>query len=200
MNKQQFLEELKNALGNLAEEDIKQSLDFYSEMIDDKIEDGLSEDAAVAEIGDVNKISAQIISEIPLSKIIKEKVSPKRKLSVLEIVLLILGAPIWGSLLITAISVLFALYIVMWSLVVSLWAVEVSLMAAAFSGVVAPVIFIIRGYALPALALFGVGLFSIGLSIFMLFGCIAATKGMAVLTKKIVLWIKMLFVKKEGAK
>ena len=32
MNKQQFLEELKNALGNLAEEDIKQSLDFYSEM------------------------------------------------------------------------------------------------------------------------------------------------------------------------
>ena len=200
MNKQQFLEELKNALGNLAEEDIKQSLDFYSEMIDDKIEDGLSEDAAVAEIGDVNKISAQIISEIPLSKIIKEKVSPKRKLSVLEIVLLILGAPIWGSLLITAISVLFALYIVMWSLVVSLWAVEVSLMAAAFSGVVAPVIFIIRGYTLPALALFGVGLFSIGLSIFMLFGCIAATKGMAVLTKKIVLWIKMLFVKKEGAK
>ncbi len=200
MNKQQFLEELKNALGNLAEEDIKQSLDFYSEMIDDKIEDGLSEDAAVAEIGDVNKISAQIISEIPLSKIIKEKVAPKRKLSVLEIVLLILGAPIWGSLLITAISVLFALYIVMWSLVVSLWAVEVSLMAAAFSGVVAPVIFIIRGYTLPALALFGVGLFSIGLSIFMLFGCIAATKGMAVLTKKIVLWIKMLFVKKEGAK
>lgn len=200
MNKQQFLEELKNALGNLAEEDIKQSLDFYSEMIDDKIEDGLSEDAAVAEIGDVNKISAQIISEIPLSKIIKEKVSPKRKLSVLEIVLLILGAPIWASLLITAISVLFALYIVTWSLVVSLWAVEVSLMAAAFSGVVAPVIFIIRGYTLPALALFGVGLFSIGLSIFMLFGCIAATKGMAVLTKKIVLWIKMLFVKKEGAK
>lgn len=200
MNKQQFLEELKNALGNLAEEDIKQSLDFYSEMIDDKIEDGLSEDAAVAEIGDVNKISAQIISEIPLSKIIKEKVSPKRKLSVLEIVLLILGAPIWGSLLITAISVLFALYIVMWSLVASLWAVEVSLMAAAFSGVVAPVIFIIRGYTLPALALFSVGLFSIGLSIFMLFGCIAATKGMAVLTKKIVLWIKMLFVKKEGAK
>lgn len=200
MNKQQFLEELKNALGNLAEEDIKQSLDFYSEMIDDKIEDGLSEDAAVVEIGDVNKISAQIISEIPLSKIIKEKVSPKRKLSVLEIVLLILGAPIWASLLITAISVLFALYIVMWSLVVSLWAVEVSLMAAAFSGVVAPVIFIIRGYTLPALALFGVGLFSIGLSIFMLFGCIAATKGMAVLTKKIVLWIKMLFVKKEGAK
>lgn len=200
MNKQQFLEELKNALGNLAEEDIKQSLDFYSEMIDDKIEDGLSEDAAVAEIGDVNRISAQIISEIPLSKIIKEKVSPKRKLSVLEIVLLILGAPIWGSLLITAISVLFALYIVMWSLVVSLWAVEVSLMAAAFSGVVAPVVFIIRGYTLPALALFGVGLFSIGLSIFMLFGCIAATKGMAVLTKKIVLWIKMLFVKKEGAK
>ena len=200
MNKQQFLEELKNALGNLAEEDIKQSLDFYSEMIDDKIEDGLSEDAAVAEIGDVNKISAQIISEIPLSKIIKEKVSPKRKLSVLEIVLLILGAPIWGSLLITAISVLFALYIVMWSLVVSLWAVEVSLMAAAFSGVVAPVIFIIRGYTLPALALFGAGLFSIGLSIFTLFGCIAATKGMAVLTKKNVLWIKMLFVKKEGAK
>lgn len=200
MNKQQFLENLKNALGNLPEEDINQSLDFYSEMIDDRIEDGLSQEAAVAEIGDVNKIAAQIISEIPLSKIIKKKASPKRKLSVFEIVLLILGAPIWASLLIAAVSVLFVFYAVMWSMVVTLWAVEVSLMAVAFSGVVAPIVFIIRGYTLPALAVFGAGLFSIGLSIFMFFGCTAATKGMAMLTKKIVLWIKMLFVKKEGTK
>ena len=200
MNKQQFLENLKNALGNLPEEDINQSLDFYSEMIDDRIEDGLSQEAAVSEIGDVNKIAAQIISEIPLSKIIKKKASPKRKLSVFEIVLLILGAPIWASLLIAAVSVLFAFYAVMWSMVVTLWAVEVSLMAVAFSGVVAPIVFIIRGYTLPALAVFGAGLFSIGLSIFMFFGCTAATKGMAMLTKKIVLWIKMLFVKKEGTK
>lgn len=200
MNKQQFLDQLKKSLGNLPDSDINKSLDYYSEMIDDRVEDGLSEEEAVVEMGDVGQIASQIISEIPLSKIIKEKALPKRKLSVLEIVLLILGAPIWVSLLAAAVVVLISAYIVIWSLVVSLWAVEIAIIATAFSGIVAPIVFVCRGYVLSGLALFGIGLFCIGLSIVVLFGCKAATKGTVALTRKIILWIKMLFVKKEGAK
>ena len=49
MSKTEFLTELKKALEGLPEEDIEKSLEYYSEMIDDRIEDGLSEEEAVAE-------------------------------------------------------------------------------------------------------------------------------------------------------
>mgnify|MGYP003303956627 CR=1 FL=1 len=74
MNKEQFLIELASALAGLPEDDIEKSLEFYSEMIDDRIEEGLTEEEAVAEIGSIDEIRAQIIKDIPLPKIIKEKV------------------------------------------------------------------------------------------------------------------------------
>ena len=43
MNKEQFLIELASALAGLPEEDIEKSLEFYSEMIDDRIENGMTE-------------------------------------------------------------------------------------------------------------------------------------------------------------
>ena len=47
MKKQEFLDLLKNRLWALPERDIQQSLDYYKEMIDDRMEDGLSEEDAV---------------------------------------------------------------------------------------------------------------------------------------------------------
>ena len=40
MTKTEFLEQLKNSLTGLSEEDIKKSVDYYEEMIDDRMEDG----------------------------------------------------------------------------------------------------------------------------------------------------------------
>ena len=50
MNKQEFLYELKGKLWALSEEEKKSSLEYYTEMIDDRMEDGLSEEEAVAAI------------------------------------------------------------------------------------------------------------------------------------------------------
>ena len=46
MNKQEFLYELKGKLWALSEEEKKSSLEYYTEMIDDRMEDGLSEEEA----------------------------------------------------------------------------------------------------------------------------------------------------------
>lgn len=97
MNKQEFLAELRKGLHGLPQNDIEERLTFYNEMIDDRMEEGLTEDAAVSEIGTVNEVISQIVTETPLSKIVKEKVRPKRTLRVWEIVLLALGSPIWLS-------------------------------------------------------------------------------------------------------
>ena len=71
MNKQEFITKLKSMLTDLPENEIKERIDFYSEMIDDRIEDGLTEEEAVKDIGTVEEVAKQIINEIPLFKIIK---------------------------------------------------------------------------------------------------------------------------------
>ena len=51
MNKKRFLSELRRGLSGLPQAEVEERLSFYSDMIDDRIEDGCSEAAAVAEIG-----------------------------------------------------------------------------------------------------------------------------------------------------
>ena len=199
MTKREFLDELKKGLLGIPEEDITRSIEFYSEMIDDRIEDGKTEEEAVVEIGTVKEVVSQILSEIPISKLIKEKVKKRRKLGAFEIVLLVLGSPIWISLLAAAFAVILAVYVVIWSVIVSLWAVFASLAACALGGVVAGVIFICTGNLFSGLAMIAASLVCSGLSIFSFFGFKAATKGVLILTKKIVLGIKNCFVKKEEA-
>lgn len=201
MSKQEFLAELRRGLSGLPQDDIEERLTFYSEMIDDRIEEGLSEEDAVAEFGTVEDVVSQIMSEIPLSKLVKEKVKPKRALRVWEIVLLVLGSPIWLSLLIAAFAVLLAAYAVVWSIIVSLWAIEASLAACSLGGIVSAVVFAFQGNGLTGGAMLGAGIFCTGLSVFLFFGCKEATKGILLLTKKMALGIKSLFIgKKEDVK
>lgn len=199
MNKQEFLTQLRKGLSGLPQEDIEERLTFYSEMIDDRIEEGLSEQEAVSAIGTVNAIITQILADTPLTKLVKEKVKPKRMLKAWEIVLLIMGSPIWLSLLIAAFVVILAVYIVIWSVVVALWSIEVAFAACSLGGIVSAVIFAFQGNGLTGLAMLSAGIICAGLSIFMFYGCKAATKGMVLLTKKMALGIKILFVGKETA-
>ena len=95
MNKQEFLGALRRGLLGLTEEDIENSVEFYSEMIDDRIDEGMSEDEAVADIGSANEVIQQILSEASLTKLVKRKVKKNRSLKGWEIVLLIAGSPVW---------------------------------------------------------------------------------------------------------
>ncbi|MBO6060803.1 MAG: DUF1700 domain-containing protein, partial [Clostridia bacterium] len=135
MNKEVFLQELRRGLAGLPQEDIEERLSFYDEMIDDRMEDGLSESDAIAEVGAVDEIVEQTLADIPLTKLVKENIKPKRSLRAWEIVLLVLGFPLWFPLLIAAAVIMLALYIVVWALIVSLWAVEVALWAAALGAI-----------------------------------------------------------------
>lgn len=199
MSKQEFLDKLRAELAGLPKEDIEERLNFYSEMIDDRIEDGQTEQEAIRDIGSVAGITEQIISDIPLAKIAKERIKPKRRLKAWEIVLLVLGSPIWLSLAVAAFAVLLSVYVVLWSVVVSVWSAFGSLVACAFGGVVAGAIFAVTNNALTGIALIGASLVCAGVAIFMFFACKAATKGIILLTKKIALGIKKSFVKKEEA-
>lgn len=200
MNKQEFLTQLRKGLSGLPQDDIEERLAFYSEMIDDRMEDGLSEEDAVSEIGNVDEIISQIITDIPLAKLVKEKIKPKRTLSAWEIVLLTLGCPIWLSLLLATVAVIFSVYIVLWSAVVCLWSIEAALLASSLVGILSVTVFVFKGNGPAELAMLGIGIACAGLSIFLFFGCKSVTKGILLLTKKIALGIKSLFVGKENVK
>ncbi len=199
MRKQEFLELLRQGLSGLPQDDLQERVSFYREMIEDRMEEGLSEEEAVAAVGSVDKIVEQVVAETPLAKIAKERMKSKRRLSAGEIVLLALGSPIWLSLGIAAFAVLFSLYISLWAVIISLWAVFASLAACSVGGVLACVIFTAGGNKASGVAMLAAGIICAGFSIFMFFGCKAATNGTSVLAKKTVRWIKNCFRGKEAA-
>ena len=75
MNKQEFLGALRSRLSGLPSQEVDERLNFYSEMIDDRIEEGISEEDAIAQIGTVDGVATQIVADIPLSKIGCDKCS-----------------------------------------------------------------------------------------------------------------------------
>lgn len=197
MTKREFMLTLQKRLCGLPKQELDERLNFYSEIIDDRIEEGCAEEEAVLALGSVDEIAMQIIAEIPLTKIAKERIKSKRRFKVWEIVLLAVGSPIWLSLAIAAFAVILSLYAVLWSVVVSLWAVFVSFAACAVGGAVAGTLFACTGHGLAGVAVIGAGIVCAGLAIVWCFGCNAATKGTLLLTKKIALGIKRCFVGKE---
>lgn len=199
MTKAEFLEALRRKLAGLPPEEAAERLSFYNEMITDRMEDGMSEAEAVAEIGPVEDVVNQIMSEIPLSALVRQKVKPNRALKAWEIILLVLGSPVWLPLLIAAFAVAFSLYIVVWAVVVCLWAAVLCLAVGVLWCLVE--VFRYQTSGNPGGALFagGASLVCAGLAIALFFGCRAITKGVILLTKRIILGIKSKIVGREAA-
>lgn len=197
MSKQEFLARLRKGLSGLPQEDIEERLGFYSEMIEDQMEEGISEEEAVSAVGAVDEIVAQVVAQTPIARIAKERIKSKRWPSAGQIVLLALGSPLWLSLVIAAFAVIFSLSISLWAIIISFWAVFSSLIGCGFGGVIAGVIFAGSGNVLSGIAMLAAGMICAGLSIFMFYGCKAATKGCLILTKKLAAWIRKCFLKKE---
>ncbi len=129
MNKQEFLIKLKRKLCDLPKDEIDERINFYSEIIDDRIEDGLSEQEAVQSIGALDDITHEIVMQIICEKADSadnERLRGKtKKLTKGEMALIIIGSPIWIPLFILALSIVFSLYAVIWSLIITAWAIEI---------------------------------------------------------------------------
>jgi len=199
MYKEAFLAQLRKGLSGLSQEEVEERVAFYSEMIDDRMEEGVSEADAVSGIGSVDAIVSQIVADVPFTKLVKETVCQKNRLKAWEIPLLILGFPVWFPLLISVFAVAFSLYISLWSVIVSLWAVFGSFVGCAFGGVIAGTVFLFGSSRFSAMVLIAAGLVCAGFSVFLFYGCKAATKGTMLLSKKLVVWLKRCFVRKGRA-
>ena len=198
MDKYDFLLALEARLEGLPEADRQASLDFYSEMLDDLVEGGMTETEAVASLGSPEAIAEEILLEMPLPKLVKAKMK-KRRLSGLEITLLAVGFPIWLPISIALLAVVFAIYISLWAVVVSLYAANVAMAACAPTGILAAVVLFASGKPAAALLFLGAGLALAGLSILWFLLCNLTAKGMWKLGKLTLRGIKACFIRKKGA-
>ena len=192
MNKQQFLDELRSKLVGLPDEEIENRISFYEEMINDRIDEGKSEEEAINEIGTVDEVVREIAKDTPLVSLVKHKMKPKRRLRGWEVLLVIFTFPFWLPLVIVALALTFAAIVVMWSGAIAVYAVETSMIATSIWGIMG---YIGTGFADSYYL--GAMLVGFGGSILMAFACYGVTKGMFRLTRFMIIGIKSAFIRKK---
>ena len=201
MNKQQFLAAVRLNAVSVPPEELSALLDYYAEMIDEAIEEGCSEEEAVARLGNWEEIREQIqtfrADAPPVSSPIPEPIGTteqisqtgqtepksdtddtasagikKRKnisLPTWAVVLLILTSPVWGTVVLTLLIVLFAvvfsLVVIGAALVVSLFAVAIVLAVVGFVGIPAAFVLLATSGIAPFLLTLGGGLVCVGLAV-----------------------------------
>ena len=198
MNKEAFLLALYDALHGLPVEDKERSIAYYREMIDERVEDGMSEEEAVTALGSVEDIAAEIAAEAGEERRAREQPRTRRTLRAWEIVLLALGSPVWLPLALAALVVLLAVYIVLWATVLVCYAVTASFGAAAVAGVAACVPLLLNRGVAQVLLTLGTTLICGGLAVPALFASNAAARGVAQVSKRFALWMRSLFAWKEA--
>lgn len=198
MSREEFLTEIQKRLSGLPQADMDERLAFYREMIEDRVEEGITEEDAVAEIGTVDLVVEQIMSETPLTRIVKEKVRPKRKLRAWEIVLLVLGAPVWIPLAAAAIVVVVAAYLVIWTAAICVYAADISMAGGTLAGVISMVPYLKMGNLAGVGFAAGMGLACGGAAILLFFASEWITKSILELSKRILIRIKALFIGREA--
>lgn len=185
MTKNEFIHELNKLLSVLPQSEKERSIDYYSEMIDDRIENGENEDEATARIGDPKVIAKDIISNTSLYDTIKTEIINRRKKNVLLILLTVMASPIWLPLLIALFAVALSIYISLWSIVLSIIAAAVGIVCGAAGGIIISVIMAITEPIQDALFIFGCSLILAGISIFLFY----AIKYILIMLIRFTVWL-----------
>ena len=175
-----FLRELENGIMQLDESERNSRLGYSAEMIQDRVEDGMSEAEAVASMGDPAELARTILAEQPLPALVKQRIQKEKKKqrsgSAVTTVLAIVGFPFWFPLLLAFAAIILAVDIVLLALVVVLFAVVLALGVSALAALVAGVYMIFKDPPL-AIAGFGAALILAGLTVLVFIGAKAAAKG-----------------------
>ncbi len=101
MSKEEFLSTLKTELEKQNLGNVENMLQFYDEMICDRMEEGMTEEEATASLGSIQDIVKEVVWEKPVTTLVKERVQQSKAKAdrngkgVIWIVLAVLGFPIW---------------------------------------------------------------------------------------------------------
>lgn len=182
MTKLEYLKKLKHALRQVKAGERNKSLAYFSECIDDRMEEGVPEQDAVAELESVEAAAERIIAEAEASGQLK----PGR--SAWELALIILGFPLWFPILLLIAILAATFYALVWVVLGALFLLSAVLVLGGAAGVYS--LFALLG-ANPAAAFaaLAVGLAGAGLGLALLIPLLYIAKAYIKLTP--VLWNKL---------
>lgn len=194
MNKKQFLEAVRLRLAGLPQADVERYLDYIREMIDDRMEDGLSEEEAVAAMGSVEYVASQLLMD---SKPVPQEPAkkPRKDLKTWQVVLIVLGAPVWAPVLFGVLMALFGITIGVIATLFGLYCAAGALIAAGLSLVIAGPMQVVMPDLLFLLA---AGFFLMGFGLLWILGLNWIDRMIIRFCKWVYRKVRSLFSKKEG--
>ena len=193
MRKNEFINEIRGALRGYPRNEVENSIEFYSEIIDDRMENGMSEEQAVSSLGSIDMIIKNIKVDMPLKSVIRETAKERKEERIREnkhmgagtIILLILGAPLWLPLAIVGFVLVCVFFIVLWVIDIAVFAAGIALAAGLAAGAVGSVTSFIAGNPGTGVAFIGAGVAALGLAIFLFMAGVGIAKGNCSLTGSI---------------
>jgi uncharacterized membrane protein len=181
--------------------DVQSYVADYSELIDDKVDNGQPVAEAIASLGPIEEIVSQIRKAEGIAarpKVIIERKQMRLSTKILLSILLVLGAPLWGPLLGVALVLLVLVYSLLWIAPFIAAVIGTSFIGAGGFGLIASLVAMIK-------ATFAFGLFQLGMSLVLLGGGIFAimlawylSKYFIIATVSLTKWLIKHFKQQKG--
>lgn len=197
MTKGEFLNALREATGHLPPAEAEKAISYYSEIIEDLIEDGLTAEQAVLSLGSMEKIVNAVEEEVPLGQVVSDRIRRSKKeskSSLIWIILAICGAPVWLPVLTSVLMVVLTFYFTVWILIFALFAVVFSLAIAGLAGIAGGVFQIVISNAPAGIFIIGGALVCAGLAILLISPVTYLAKSVVRLTLALARKIKRAFL------
>lgn len=189
MSKSIFIDTLRALLEPLNKEESDKFISYYEEIIEDYKESGLTEQEVIDKIGSPQSIANDILSEQDLIK------KPSSNNKVLNKILLFLGFPLWGSLLLTAVLIILSVYIVILCIPFTTGVSSIAFFGSALVSIVGSPFMMFDTLNVEVVQL-GLGISSIGISILLGFITIYLSKNIIGITKDLTFKLLKSFKKK----
>ncbi len=191
MNKAEFLKELAFHLQKMSDSEKNKFITYYDEMISDYVENGVTEEEAVKKIGTPLKIAKELLEDYGNVKLNLPSTGNK----LLNIAVAIIGFPLWGSVLLTIVLLVFSAYVLIWCLPVAAGAGCVGFFSSAIIGMIGTPLVIARSLPMGVIQL-GTSMASIGISVLLGIAAMTMSKTFVNITKKFNVKLMELFKKK----
>ena len=201
MNKNSFLDALQKCLCQLPKGDVEQSVQYYSEIIDDKIEGGQSEGEAVVSLGAPEKIAEEILGSFKKEEEQKPRTVKKKKgwQSGLLIAGAPLGVPLAIAFLVSVLCVGLSVYVSAVAAVISVAVIVAALSLYGVACVSLALITVFTGTGALCLFYASMGFVCIGAFIMLIIPTINLLK-LSVSGSKLLFLLTKRFVVRKGAR
>lgn len=177
MTRDEFLGRLGELLACLPEDQVEETKAFYAEAIADRMEDGMSEEEAVAAMGAPGEVAEATLDDLPA--VPRAIARTRRRSTALLWVLAIVGSPVWAPLLLAFAAVAVSIYFCIWVLALCIWLLVPALGAVGVTALAFTTVGVKLGLIPYAIAMLGCGVALLGGALLAGAGAWAASRQIA---------------------